>query len=185
MSNLAAPQYFVRDAAGNSYGPATLQLLQQWIAEGRITPQMQVSVSGTDQYRTAAEIPELANAFALAAQRISPSALAQATASPVTPAYNYAPAKSQGMAIASLVCGCGGFMCAILPILAIIFGHIARGQIRREPERYNGAGMALAGLILGYCWIALIAIVIVIYALIFVVVIGAAARGGSGAPRAF
>ena len=185
MSNLAAPQYFVRDAAGNSYGPATLQLLQQWIAEGRITPQMQVSVSGTDQYRTAAEIPELAQAFSLAALRVSPNAFAQTTATPSNPAYNYAPAKSQGLAIASLVCGCASFMCIIFSILAIIFGHIARGQVRREPERYNGAGMALAGLILGYCWIALSAIILIIYIIFIVIFVSTASRAGPGAPPPF
>jgi hypothetical protein len=33
-------------------------------------------------------------------------------------------------------------------ILAIVFGHIARGQVRRTGE--GGRGMATAGLILGY-----------------------------------
>ena len=37
-------------------------------------------------------------------------------------------------------------------VLAIPFGHIARSQIRRTHEA--GAGMALAGLILGYSWLA-------------------------------
>jgi hypothetical protein len=33
-------------------------------------------------------------------------------------------------------------------ILAIIFGHVARGQIRQTGE--SGGGLAIAGLILGY-----------------------------------
>lgn len=44
-------------------------------------------------------------------------------------------------------------------ILAIPFGHIARSQIRRTRE--GGAGMALAGLILGYLWLLSILAVIV------------------------
>lgn len=38
-------------------------------------------------------------------------------------------------------------------ILGIVFGHIARAQIRRTGE--GGAGLALAGLIIGYVWVGL------------------------------
>ena len=37
------------------------------------------------------------------------------------------------------------------PFLSIICGHIARRQIRNAEGRERGEGMALAGLILGYC----------------------------------
>ena len=51
-----------------------------------------------------------------------------------------------------LVAGILGW--TLLPILgsltAIITGHMARGQIRREPERYDGDGLAIGGLILGW-----------------------------------
>jgi uncharacterized membrane protein len=40
--------------------------------------------------------------------------------------------------------------------LAIIFGHVAKAQIRRTGER--GSGMATAGLALGYLWTALLLI---------------------------
>ena len=38
--------------------------------------------------------------------------------------------------------------------VAIPFGHIARSQIRRTGEQ--GAGLALAALIIGYAWIAIL-----------------------------
>ena len=63
------------------------------------------------------------------------------------PYYPPAP-PTNGLAIASLVCGVGAFVIGLSFIPAIICGHIARGQIRRTGER--GGGMALAGLILGY-----------------------------------
>jgi hypothetical protein len=47
----------------------------------------------------------------------------------------------------------------IASIAAIITGHIARSQIKRSGEQ--GAGMALAGLILGYVGLALTAIAVV------------------------
>jgi hypothetical protein len=55
---------------------------------------------------------------------------------------------TNGLAIASLVCGVGMFVIGISFIPAIICGHIARRQIRRTGEQ--GGGLALAGLILGY-----------------------------------
>ena len=71
-----------------------------------------------------------------------------------TPAYQ-AP-TTNGMAIASLVCGCLGFVTCISGIVAIILGHIARKQIRESGGTQQGDGMALAGLILGYIMTALL-----------------------------
>ncbi|QCB99009.1 DUF4190 domain-containing protein [Arthrobacter sp. PAMC25564] len=44
-------------------------------------------------------------------------------------------------------------------VLAIIFGHVAKSQIRRTGER--GTGMATAGLILGYFWTSLLIIYVI------------------------
>jgi hypothetical protein len=60
----------------------------------------------------------------------------------------HAQPRTNPLAVFSLVWGIIGGSA-----LAIIFGHIARSQIRRTGA--NGAGMALAGLILGYFWLAL------------------------------
>ncbi len=61
-------------------------------------------------------------------------------------------AKSQGMAITSLVLGILSMVCFGLftGIPAIICGHVAHNRARKMPDRYNGAGMAIAGFILGY-----------------------------------
>ena len=60
--------------------------------------------------------------------------------------------QTSGLAVASLVSGILGW--TILPwlgsIVAIVTGHIARGEVRRAPDRLEGSGLALAGLILGY-----------------------------------
>lgn len=57
--------------------------------------------------------------------------------------------KTNGFAIASLVCGLAQLVFGPLATLpAIVFGHVARGQIKRTGEQ--GAGLALAGLILGW-----------------------------------
>jgi hypothetical protein len=56
--------------------------------------------------------------------------------------------QTNPLAIVSMVCGMVALVFGPLTILAIVFGHIARGQIRRTGE--GGRGMATAGLILGY-----------------------------------
>jgi hypothetical protein len=62
--------------------------------------------------------------------------------------------QTSGMAIASLVMGIAGW--TVLPligsVLAIIFGYMARNDIRQRPDELEGDGLALAGLVLG--WIA-------------------------------
>ncbi|HEY6311306.1 MAG TPA: DUF4190 domain-containing protein [Streptosporangiaceae bacterium] len=56
--------------------------------------------------------------------------------------------QTNSLATASMVCGMVALVLGPLAILAIVFGHIARGQIRRTGE--GGRGMATAGLVLGY-----------------------------------
>lgn len=56
-------------------------------------------------------------------------------------------------------------------IVAIITGHMARGQIRQTGE--GGSGLALAGLILGYLHLAL-AIIAIGVVVIILAVAGAA-----------
>ena len=64
-----------------------------------------------------------------------------------------------GLAIASLACGLAQFMFGPLATIpAIVFGHLARHQIKRTGEQ--GAGLALAGLILG--WAAVVLAVLLI-----------------------
>jgi type II secretory pathway pseudopilin PulG len=68
--------------------------------------------------------------------------------------------KTSGLAIASLVLGIV-WAYGITSILAIIFGFVARKQIRESGGRLTGAGFALAGIILGFCSLALSLIAII------------------------
>jgi hypothetical protein len=56
--------------------------------------------------------------------------------------------QTSPLAIVSMVCGMVALVLGPLAILAIVFGHIVRGQVRRTGE--GGRGIATAGLILGY-----------------------------------
>jgi len=74
-------------------------------------------------------------------------------------------ARTNGFAIASLACGLAQFVFGPLATIpAIVFGHMARGQIKRTGEQ--GAGLALAGLILG--WAAVILGIVLVLGLVAV-----------------
>ena len=69
-------------------------------------------------------------------------------------------AKTNGLALASLACGLAQFTFGPpVAIPAIVFGHLARRQIKRTGEQ--GAGLALAGLILGWATVILAIVLIV------------------------
>jgi len=78
------------------------------------------------------------------------------------------PRRTNGLAVASLACGVGQvFFWFLAAIPAVVLGHMARRQIRQTGE--DGAGLALAGLILGWIGIAAtVALVIGIAALVSV-----------------
>ncbi|MGH9188847.1 MAG: DUF4190 domain-containing protein [Acidimicrobiales bacterium] len=73
--------------------------------------------------------------------------------------------RTNGMAVASLVCGILGLVLpfVFLPaILALVFGYVGRRQIADRGEA--GQGMATAGIVLG--WVGL---VLTVLAVIFIV----------------
>ena len=82
-----------------------------------------------------------------------PQATALGQPQAVPPAVPYARATNS-LAVASLAFGIASwFVCPFIGgVLAVIFGHVARGQIRRTGE--GGGGLAIAGLILGYLHLA-------------------------------
>jgi hypothetical protein len=63
--------------------------------------------------------------------------------------------KTNGLAIASLVCSIAGFL--VIPlVLGVVFGFVARSQIMKSNGTQGGRGLALAGIIVGFGWAALI-----------------------------
>jgi hypothetical protein len=74
--------------------------------------------------------------------------------------YGQVAQQTNGLAIAALICGCAGILLFIPGILGIIFGFIARGQIKRSDGQQKGDGMAIAGIIVGFGWVALLVLTI-------------------------
>lgn len=72
--------------------------------------------------------------------------------------YPYAPPRpTNGMAVASMVLGII-WIYWIGSILALIFGYVARSQIRRTGE--GGDGMAVAGIVLGWVGVGIFSFIV-------------------------
>jgi hypothetical protein len=100
------------------------------------------------------------------------------TAPPVTPGYGSTPYGSatpygqpgyvaaggtsmNGLAIASFVCSIVGFF-FITFIVAIVLGFVARSQIKKSGGQQRGDGLAIAGIIIGFAWVAFYVLLIII-----------------------
>jgi hypothetical protein len=69
--------------------------------------------------------------------------------------------STNGMAIASMVLGIL-WIYWIGSVLALIFGYVAKRQIRDSMGRQTGGGMATAGIVLGWIGVGILSIVIVL-----------------------
>jgi len=136
-----------------------VEFLQRAYSEGRLSKdEYDVRMGGALAARTYADLDQLVADLPAARPPM---------ATPV--------ARTNGFAIASLACGVGQFMFGPLATIpAIVFGHMARSQIRRTGEQ--GAGLALAGLILGWAAVVLGVLIIVFGVAVF------AGMSSSGAP---
>ncbi len=71
--------------------------------------------------------------------------------------------KTNGLAVASLICSCAGLF--FLPIFpGIILGFVAHSQIKRSNGMQRGDGLAIAGIIVGFGWLVLITLGLVLNA---------------------
>ena len=77
--------------------------------------------------------------------------------------------QTNNLAIVSLVSGILGW--TLLPwigsLVAIVTGHMARAEIRRNAETQEGDGLAIAGLIMGWGMVALSVLAVVAIFLFF------------------
>jgi uncharacterized membrane protein len=89
--------------------------------------------------------------------------------------YNYPPPvqkQTNGLALASLICSLVGIMVSFAPIVGAILGYVALQQMKKEPYRYEGKGMAMAGMIVGICLVGIRGLVLLIYVFFFIMLLG-------------
>lgn len=183
-------QYYFSHDGQNQQGPVEAEQLR----EAGVSPQTMVWRDGMSGWTKAGEVPELAGLFAAPAQPQVYQQQASPTPVVATPVNYQQPnvyvnqQPTNGLAIASMICGilgilgmCGYGVGGFIPaVLAVIFGHISRGQIRRGHGQ--GDGMAVSGLIMGYISLGVAVAVILVLLFVFIIAIvgGAASSGGRG-----
>jgi hypothetical protein len=94
-----------------------------------------------------------------------------------------APQPTDGMAVAALVLGIGSFfMCPLVgAVLAVIFGYMARQNIRNSGGTLGGEGFATAGIILGFIHLGLLLLVVIIVVIV-VFAVGTSTNSGLVVP---
>jgi hypothetical protein len=164
--------YYAKNGA--QQGPVALEDMKSRIAMGEIAPSdlawregmadwMPVSSIAELKLEPAPPRPEHPNMPAhtpvpapMATSSPEPYRAPQASPSAAPAPYQGAQPPSQGMAIASLICGivslvacCLWFGALPLALVAIVLGFIASSKAKADPARYAGKGMARAGIVTG------------------------------------
>jgi Domain of unknown function (DUF1707)/Domain of unknown function (DUF4190) len=131
-----------------------VELLNLAYSEGRLSKdEYDARLDSAMSARTFADLDLLVTDLPSARSSVMPPGTGATVVTPV--------AKVNALAIASLACGLAQFVFGPLAAIpAIILGHVARSQIKRTGEQ--GAGLALAGLILGWAVVILAVIVIAV-----------------------
>jgi hypothetical protein len=133
------------------------EVLRTGFAEGRLDKDEYDGLLG--QVYTAKTHADLAT---LTSMLPGGGSMLYAAPAPVPARYAAPAEQTNRLAVASLVCALAVFVFPLpTSILAIVFGHIARGQIRRTGEK--GDGLALAGLALGWAEVVLAIIVVLVF----------------------
>jgi hypothetical protein len=99
-----------------------------------------------------------------------------------SPPAQYGPAETNGLAVASLVCGILGVVFPFIPlipsILAVIFAGRGKRQIDSSGGLQTGRGLAIAGQVLGWVGIALVLVAILGLVALAAVFSGGSVEGG-------
>jgi hypothetical protein len=153
--------YKIIGADGREYGPISLEGLRQWVAEGRANAATNVLVEGTSDWKKIGDLPEFSQPTPETRPPVS------ASPGPITPLP--AAVRTNPLAITGFVLGIisvtVGLCCYGLPfnLAGIVCSAIALDQIKKDPLREGGRGIALAGLVLSILSLVLAACMLAFY----------------------
>jgi len=124
--------YHIIGSDQKEYGPVAAEQVRQWLKEGRLNAQSKVRPEGGAGWQPLSALPE----FAGDCSSVPPAPPIQASGGP---------ARTSGLAIASLVCGVLG-MCGITALAGLVMGIVALTKINHSQGRLKGGGLAVAGI---------------------------------------
>jgi len=155
---------------GRQHGPVPESDLVRLFAEGGLRRNDYVWAEGMRDWAAFDQVfndvvrqAEAAGSATQAGGAFSPTAAPSTAVPPPRPAV--AGPRLNGLALGSFIVGIIGFGCmgGMGGIVAVILGHIALGQIRQAPGQYTGRGFAIAGLVLGYVQLAILALFVLFF----------------------
>lgn len=130
--------YKIRGADGKEYGPVSADALRDWVNQGRANGQTLVLAEGTTEWKPLSSFAEFSAQFVPPAPGMTGG----------TGSVPIAPQKTSGLAIASLVLGCIGFVtCGATALIGLPLGIVAIIKVKNSQGRLTGWGLALAGTI--------------------------------------
>ena len=137
-------------ADGREYGPVAAELLQQWVAEGRAHGQTPAQSEGTG-WKPLSAFPEFAHLAGPPTPQATPPVFADRS-----------PERNNPMAVTGFICSLLGLTCCgpFLLLLGVIFSIVGLSEIKREPGRFTGRSLAIAGIIIGLAGLALFALIL-------------------------
>lgn len=154
-------QYSVLGSDGNQYGPVDLATLKQWVIEGRVLPNSQITDNLSNRMMIASQMPELGLRSAAPAP---PSVQAPGQGAPYTqyprPGMEYTPKPVvQGSVIGSVIfrlCLAAG-LAAFLPTGGLIVSSFTvyysiRALINKDPNGVLCLILSLVGLAAVGAW---------------------------------
>ena len=136
--------YKIIGADGKEYGPIPAELLRQWINEGRVNAQTRILPEGATEWKVVADLPEFAPALGSA---VPPLLVPEPVSLPQIPRTNQLALTALILGLVSITFGlcCFGFPFNLAGIVCAI---MALDQVKTNPQRERGKGMAIAGLVL-------------------------------------
>ena len=152
--------YRIIGADGKEYGPISAEQLRQWIIEGRANSATHVLVEGAPEWKPLGSLPEFSLLFAAKPPAAAPALFAPGT----MPAQTTNAFATTGLILGIISLSAGLCCCYGLPfnITGLVFSLVALGQIRSQPEKYSGRGMAIAGVVLCLTSLALMFVLFIL-----------------------
>lgn len=164
---------------GTQHGPVSEFEISTLIASGQIDAASIIWREGMTDWLPVNQVPEFQSAIPTEISPSNPYSAPQTYAGQ-TP-YAGTPIPTDGLSIASLVCGVLAILAScmyigfVFGIPAVICGHMSLKKIKNSPTPIQGKGMAIAGLVTGYLGSAIsLGMIIVVFG-----IIGLAAMEGS------
>jgi hypothetical protein len=134
--------YKIIGADQKEYGPITADQVRQWIAENRANG-LTLARFEEGAWKPLSTFAEFAS--------VLPSSVPPPIGS-VNPVYSSSSTgpKTSGLIVGGFICSALGIVCCgpVVSTIGLVLSIIGLTQVNKDPQRYSGKGLAIAGIVL-------------------------------------